>query len=101
MRAHGNNDSPFHIASILGISIEDWDILAPFSGLFDSSNRIQTNTWVRKLLLEVKFEDFYTVSANGDAEHWKWFRFVGLPRTGDLRTSRSNPMIPIDKLAEN
>ena len=64
MRAHEKNDSPFHIASMLGILIKDWDILAPFSGLFDSSNRIQTNTWVRKLQLEVKFEDFYTVSSN-------------------------------------
>jgi hypothetical protein len=63
MRAHGI-DSQVHIATILGISIDDWDILAPFSGLFDSSNRIQTNTWVRKLQFEVKFEDFYTVSSN-------------------------------------
>ena len=39
MRVH-EIDSAFHIATILGISIDDWDILAPHSGLFDSSNKI-------------------------------------------------------------
>ena len=71
MRADRGNDSPFHIASVLGISIEDWDILAPHSGLFDVRGRIQSKTWVRNLQMEVKFEDFYTVSACGAQEQWR------------------------------
>jgi len=61
MRADGGNDSPFHIASILGISIEDWDILAPHSGLFDVRGRIQSKMWVRNLQLEAKFDNFKTL----------------------------------------
>ena len=97
MRAHGI-DSPFHIATILGISIDDWDILAPHSGLFDSSNRIlKEHIWGRKLQLEVEFRDFKTLSSTGAQEQSLWFRFVGLPRIADQRTSRSNPMTSSDE----
>ena len=66
MRAHGS-DSPFHIATILGISIDDWDILASHCGLFDASNRIKKqHIWTRMLQLEVQFRDFDTTSSKGD-----------------------------------
>ena len=65
MRAHGI-DSPFCIANILGIPIDDWDILAPHSGLCDSSNRIKKEQWGRKLQMEIDFRDFDTTSSKGD-----------------------------------
>ena len=93
MRANGESDSPFHIASILGISISDWDILAQHSGLFDASGRIQRAMWVRKLQLQVDFREFETTSTTGDRERPLWFRFLGLSRAGETqRTSRSSSM---------
>ena len=68
MRAH-EIDSPVHIATILGISIDDWDILAPHSGLFDLSNRIlKEHIWGRKLQIEIDFRDFDTTSSKGDCK---------------------------------
>jgi hypothetical protein len=66
IRADGESDSPFHIASILGILIDDWDILAPHSGLFDSSNKIKKDLWGRKLQMEIDFRDFDTTSSKED-----------------------------------
>ena len=89
MRVHGS-ESPFHIASILGISIYDRYILALHSGLFDSNNRIRKKElWVRKLQwqLEVDFRDFFTVSSTGAQEQSTWIRFLGLSRCADQRTS--------------
>ena len=65
MRAHGI-DSQVHIATILGISIDDWDILAPHSGLFDSSNKIKKDLWGRKLQMEIDFRGFDAASSKGD-----------------------------------
>jgi hypothetical protein len=65
MRAHWI-DSPFCIANILGIPIDDWDILAPHSGLFESCNKIKKELWGRKLQLEIDFRDFDTTSSKGD-----------------------------------
>jgi len=65
MRAHGI-DSPFCIANILGIPIDDWDILAPHSGLFESCNKIKKELWGRKLQMEIDFRDFDTTSSKGD-----------------------------------
>ena len=65
MRAHGI-DSPFFIANILGIPIDDWDILAPHSGLFESCNKIKKELWGRKLQMEIDFRDFDTTSSKGD-----------------------------------
>ena len=65
MRAHGI-DSPFYIANILGISIDDWDILAPHSGLFESCNKINKELWGRKLQLVIDFRDFDTTSSKED-----------------------------------
>jgi hypothetical protein len=66
MRAH-EIDSPVHIATILGISIDDWDILAAHSGLFDSTNRIlKEHIWGRKLQTEIDFRDFDTTSSKED-----------------------------------
>ena len=65
MRAH-RIDSPFHIVTILGISIDDWDILTPHSGLFGSSNRIlKEHIWGRKLQIEIDFRDFDITSSKG------------------------------------
>ena len=63
MRAHGI-DSPFCIANILGIPIDDWDILAPHSGLFESCNKIKKELWGRKLQMEIDFRDLETTSSN-------------------------------------
>ena len=38
-------DSLFHIASVLGILIDDWDILVSHSCLFVTRGRIQTIIW--------------------------------------------------------
>ena len=65
MRVHWS-DSPFHIASILGILSDDWDILAPHSGLFDSCNTIKTELWGRKLQMEIDFRGFDAASSKGD-----------------------------------
>ena len=65
MRAHGV-DSLFCIANILGIPIDDWDILAPHSGLFESCNKIKKELWGRKLQMEIDFRDFDTTSSKGD-----------------------------------
>ena len=54
-------DSLFHIASVLGILIDDWDILVSHSCLFVTRGRIQTIIWRRNLQLEVKFDDFKTL----------------------------------------
>jgi hypothetical protein len=59
MRA-SRSDSPYHIASIFGISIDDWDILAPHSGLFHARDRIQSIMWWCNLKLEVELNDFKT-----------------------------------------
>ena len=55
MRADGGSDSPFHIASVLGFSIDDWNILAPHSGLFDKCNTIKKELWGCKLQMEIDF----------------------------------------------
>ena len=60
MRADGGNESPFHVASVLGISIQDWDILAPHSGLFYVRGRIQSIMWWCNLKLEVELNEFKT-----------------------------------------
>ena len=60
MRADGGNESPFHVASVLGIPIEDWDILAPQSGLFYARGRIQSIMWWCNLKLEVELNEFKT-----------------------------------------
>ena len=83
MRAYAESDSTFHISSVLGISIGDWDILAQHSGLFDASGRIQRTMWVRKLQLQVDFREFETSSSAGDRERPLWIRFLGLSRAGE------------------
>ena len=65
MEAHVT-DSQFHVASILIISNDDWDILAPHSGLFDSCNTIKTELWGRKLQMEIDFRGFDAASSKGD-----------------------------------
>jgi len=52
------NDSLFHIASDLGILIDDWDVLASHSGLYDARGSIQSIMWWCKLKLEVELNDF-------------------------------------------
>ena len=85
---HGS-DAPFHIGSIFGISIDDWDILATHSGLFDSSNRIKKDMWGRKLQLDVDFRDFDTASTTEDRDQSLWIRFLGLSMIspGDLKAT--------------
>jgi len=53
---------------------------------------MKEHIWGSKLQLEVEFRDFKTLSSFGAQEQSLWFRFVGLPRIADQRTSRSNPM---------
>jgi len=95
MRAHGSNDSPFHIASVLGICIDEWDTLAPYSGLFDASGRMKSTMWSRLLELEVDSRPCSTIGANGERENWMWFRFVGFPRKENPRSSRASSMISL------
>ena len=66
IRADGESDSPFHIASVLGFSIDDWNILAPHSGLFDKCNTIKKELWGCKLQMEIDFRDFDTTNSKGD-----------------------------------
>ena len=56
----------FHIVSILGILIDDWDILASHSGLFDARGRIHSIMWWRNLQMEVEFDDFKALHTNED-----------------------------------
>ena len=86
MEAHVT-DSPLHIASILIISNDDWDILAPHSGLFDSSNRIKKELWGRKLQMDIGFRDFDTTRTKGDQDLCLWFPFINLPRTVSKRST--------------
>ena len=65
MREHGS-DSPLYIASILGILIDDWYILASHSGLFDARGRILSIMWWRNLQMEVEFDDFKALHTNED-----------------------------------
>jgi len=53
-------DFLFHIASVLGILIDDWDMLVSHSCLFVARGRIQSIIWRRNLQLEVKFDNFKT-----------------------------------------
>ena len=46
-------DERYHMASVLGIEKEIWDILKPQSSLYKSDGRMLTNTWGTKLKLTV------------------------------------------------
>ena len=86
MRAHGV-DSLFCIANILGIPIDDWDILAPHSGLFESCNKIKKELWGRKLQMDIGFRDFDTTRTKCDQDPCLWFPFINLPRTVSKRST--------------
>ena len=57
-------DSLIHVASVLGILIDGWNILVSHSCLFVARGRIQSIMWRRNLQLEVKFDDFKTLRTN-------------------------------------
>ena len=57
IRKH-ETDSPLHIVSICGISIDDWYTLASHSGLFNARGRILSIMWCRNLQLDAEFGDF-------------------------------------------
>jgi hypothetical protein len=54
-------DSLIHVASVLGILIDGWNILVSHSCLFVARGRIQSIMWRRNLQLEVKFDNSKTL----------------------------------------
>ena len=95
MRSSGS-DLRFHIATVLGISMDDWNILAPNSGLFNSrGSLLSEEMWKQMLQLSLVFRRFYTTDENGSQEQGQWIRLLGLPVVGDsnARSSRSSSTI--------
>ncbi len=95
MRSSGS-DLGFHIATVLGISMDDWNILAPNSGLFNSrGSLLSEEMWKQMLQLSLVFRRFYTTDENGSQEQGQWIRLLGLSVVGDssARSSRSSSTI--------
>ena len=68
MRASGS-DLRFHVATVLGISMVEWNILAPNSGLFKSNGSLSTEDfWKQRLQLSIVFRKFKTRDENGSQE---------------------------------
>ena len=83
MRASGS-DLRFHIATVLGICMDEWNSLAPNSGLFNSrGSLLAEEIWKQKLQLSLVFRRFKTRDENGFQEQGQWIRFLGLPVAGD------------------
>ena len=58
MRA-SESDLRFHNATVLGISMVEWNILAPNSGLFKSNGTLSTeDVWRQRLQLSLTFRKF-------------------------------------------
>ena len=85
MRASG--EERYHIATVLGISMDEWKIAIALSGLFDTDGRVKTGSWNGLLKLKVEFRSFNTTDLNGIQNNCKWFRFDTLE--GDLETDES------------
>ena len=78
----------YHVTNILGISLDEWDLAIPFSGLFRRENQLKCDVWSMKLKLKVEFNDFVTSDEFGKRDQCKWFRFVGPLNPSAERSSR-------------
>ena len=77
MRIDGE-DEVFHLVTVLGISRQQWDLAAPFTGLFKKNGSIiSRDLWGVKLGLRIVFDNFQTMESNGHSKSSLWFRFVG------------------------
>jgi len=80
----------FHPANILGINREEWDIVIPYSGLFDINKKIIRSSWDTSLsLYDIEFRHCQSVVTGGDHTHSLWFRIVGL-KDMSFRISRAS-----------
>jgi hypothetical protein len=61
----------FHIANILGIDIESWEELLPYSNLARANGTLKLNEWGKKLHLNVEIRRY-----NNSSENTFWFRFT-------------------------
>ena len=77
MRIDGE-DKVFHLVTVFGISRQQWDLVAPLTGLFRRMVRLfaSRDLWGVKLGLRIAFDNFQTMESNGHLKNSLWFRFV-------------------------
>ena len=61
----------FHIANILGIDIESWEEVLPYSNLARANGSLKLSEWGKKLHLNVEIRRY-----NNSSEKTNWFRFT-------------------------
>ena len=86
-------DERYHMATVLGIEKEVWDILKPLSSLYKSDGRMNTNTWEDKLKLTVITRASQFQGENGKHRNSVWYRFLGPAVVSSSRNTRGNYLL--------
>ena len=84
-------DERYHMASVLGIEKEFWDILKPLSSLYKSNGKMsQANIWEKKLKLTVLTRPNQGRDKNSEQSKCNWYRFLGPAVVNSSRNTRGN-----------
>jgi hypothetical protein len=95
-------DDDFHIANVLGIGVETWNTILPYSTLARKDGSIVYNDLFKKLHINVEYRKLYV---QGEGKPY-WFRFTSVinidePRSTKRRRTSNNERVEINASQDN